>query len=397
MLNKALLQSEVQEFINNNLKTDLPQLILKGSDFPQVSIQEIASQIETKRKAEKKIPKWFSTKNIIYPKSINLEQTSSQITATYKAEQIEGESLIDLTGGFGIDSFFFAEKFQKVIHCELNEELSQLVKHNFQYLSKKNNLEFYAGNGIDFLKKSDKIFDWIYIDPSRRNEVGGRVFRLEDCEPDILQHLELLLNHARNGVFMKTSPLLDLSLGLKELNFQVEEIQIVAVNNDVKELLWKITSEKNESKLSLKCINFNKETPQEFKADFYAETTAEVYYSEPLQYLYEPNAAILKGGFFNSVAEKFQLKKIAPHSHLYTSEEKIEFSGRVFKIEEQLPFQKKSFKKLGITKANVTTRNFPLSVYQIRKKLSIKDGGNTYLFFTTNSTNEKLILVCKKV
>ena len=396
MLNKALLQPEVQEFINNNLKTDLPQLILRGSDFPQISIQEIATQIETKRKAEKKIPLWFSTENIIYPKSLNLEQTSSQITATYKAEQIEGESLIDLTGGFGIDSFFFAEKFQKVIHCELNEELSQLVKHNFQYLSKKNNVEFYAGNGIEFLKNTNQIFDWIYIDPSRRNEVGGRVFRLEDCEPDILLHLELLLNHARNGVLMKTSPLLDLSLGLKELNFQVEEIQIVAVNNDVKELLWKIKSEKNESKLPVKCINFNKETQQEFQADLYAETKAEVNYSDPLQYLYEPNAAILKGGFFNSVAEKFQLQKIAPHSHLYTSEEKIEFPGRVFKIEEQFPFQKKNFKKLGITKANVTTRNFPLSVEQIRKKLSIKDGGNTYLFFTTNSANEKLILVCKK-
>ncbi|MBQ0737623.1 SAM-dependent methyltransferase [Aquimarina celericrescens] len=396
-MNKGLLQPEVQEFINNNLKTDLPQLILKGSPFPQVSIQEIATQIETKRKAEKKIPKWFSTEKIIYPKSLNLEQTSSQITATYKAEQIEGESLIDLTGGFGIDSFFFAEKFHEVIHCELNEELSELVKHNFQYLSKKSNLEFYTGSGIDFLKNTNQIFDWIYIDPSRRNEVGGRVFRLEDCEPDILQHLELLLKHARNGVFMKTSPLLDLSLGLNELNYQVEEIQIIAVNNDVKELLWKITSKKNEDELPVKCINFNKETQQEFQADFYNETTAEVNYNEPLQYLYEPNAAILKGGFFNSVAEKFQLQKIAPHSHLYTSEEKIEFPGRVFKIEEQLPFQKKSFKKLGISKANVTTRNFPLTVEQIRKKLNIKDGGNTYLFFTTNSTNEKLILVCKKV
>tara|TARA_B100001146_G_scaffold38637_1_gene32357 strand:+ start:325 stop:1518 length:1194 start_codon:yes stop_codon:yes gene_type:complete len=397
MLNKALLQLEVQEFINNNLKTDLPQLILKGSPFPQVSIQEIATQIETKRKAEKKIPLWFSTEKIIYPKSLNLEQTSSQITATYKAEQIEGESLIDLTGGFGIDSFFFAEKFQNVTHCELNKELSEIAQHNFQQLSKKENIKFYSGNGIEFLKNTDQIFDWIYIDPSRRNDVGGRVFRIQDCEPDILQHLELLLKHARNGVFMKTSPLLDLSLGLKELNFQVEEIQIIAINNDVKELLWKITSEKNESKLPVKCINFNKEILQEFQADFYAETTAEVNYSEPLQYLYEPNAAILKGGFFNSVADKFQLQKIAPHSHLYTSEDKIEFSGRIFKIEKQLPFQKKNFKKLGITKANVTTRNFPLSVDQIRKKLSIKDGGNTYLFFTTNSTNEKLILVCKKL
>ena len=397
MLNKAILQQEVQAFINENLKTDLPQLILKGSPFSDVSIQELATQIETKRKAKNKIPKWFSTENIIYPKSLNLEQTSSEITANYKAKQVEGESLIDLTGGFGIDSFFFAEQFKEVTHYEINEELSKIANHNFQQLSPNGNIKFYSGNGIDYLQHSDKVFDWIYIDPSRRNEIGGRVFRLQDCEPDILHYLDLLLKHSHNGILMKTSPLLDLSLGLKELNFQVEEIQVIAVNNEVKELLWKITSANNESQLPFTCVNFNKGKKEVFQADFYAEDTVEINYNKPLHYLYEPNSAILKAGFFNSLGEHFPLKKIAPHSHLYTSEEQIDFPGRAFTIEKQLPFQKKAFKKLGITKANVTTRNFPLSVEQIRKKLSIKDGGNVYLFFTSNSDHEKMILVCKKV
>ena len=157
MLNKAILQQEVQAFINENLKTDLPQLILKGSPFSDVSIQELATQIETKRKAKNKIPKWFSTENIIYPKSLNLEQTSSEITANYKAKQVEGESLIDLTGGFGIDSFFFAEQFKEVTHYEINEELSKIANHNFQQLSPNGNIKFYSGNGIDYLQHSDKV------------------------------------------------------------------------------------------------------------------------------------------------------------------------------------------------------------------------------------------------
>lgn len=397
MLNKAILRTEVQEFINAHLKSDLPQLILKGSPFGDVPIQELASQIETKRKAEKKIPFWFTTENIIYPKSLNLEQTSSQITAKYKAEHIKGATLIDLTGGFGIDSFFFAENFAEVTHCELNAELSEIAKHNFPYLSEKENIEFYPGNGIDYLRNSNQVFDWIYIDPSRRDDVGRKVFKLQDCEPDILQHLDLLLKHSRHGIFMKTSPLLDLSLGLKELNHQVQEIQVIAVNNDVKELLWKITSEKNENQLPITCVNFSKDKKQVFQENFYAQNDAKVNYAEPLQYLYEPNSAILKAGFFNSVVKQFSLQKIARHTHLYTSEEKIDFPGRIFHVQKVIPFQKKELKKLAIQKANVTTRNFPWSVEQIRKKFSLKEGGNTYLFFTQTVENKKIIVICEKV
>ncbi|MBW2960809.1 class I SAM-dependent methyltransferase [Mesonia sp. JHPTF-M18] len=396
-MHKAILQPEVQEFISKNLKTDLPQLILKGSPFNKISIQALASQIESKRKAENKIPYWFATENILYPKSLNLEQTSSEITARHKANQIDGKRIIDLTGGFGIDSFFFAEKFEKVTHCELNEQLSAIAKHNFQYLSSKKNIEFYAGNGIDFLKNATQMYDWVYIDPSRRDHAGGRVFQLRDCEPDIISHLEMILQHVQKGILMKTSPLLDLSLGLKELNFQVQEIQVIAVNNDVKELLWKITSEKNTQELPITAINFNKNDKQVFKADFFRENSAQVQYSEPKDFLYEPNSTILKAGFFNLLAQQFQLQKIAPHSHLYTSEECVNFPGRTFKVEKSLPFQKKNFKKAGINKANITTRNFPLSVDQIRKKLNIKEGGSIYLFFTTNLNNEKIILICKKV
>ncbi|SHI47725.1 RNA cap guanine-N2 methyltransferase [Mesonia phycicola] len=396
MWNKALLKKDVQDFISANLKSNLPQLILKGSPFKDVTIQELAIQIETKRKAEKKIPSWFSTDNIIYPKTLNLEQTSSEITAKYKSSQLEGETIIDLTGGFGIDSFFFAQKFKKVTHCELNEELSLIAKHNFQKLSNKNNIEFYAGDGIEFLQNTNQNYDWIFIDPSRRDQAGGRVFRLQDCEPNVIENLDILLSKSHQGIFMKTSPLLDLSLGIKELQYKVQELQVIAVNNDVKELLWKITSKENKENTPVTCINFTKNKIQTFKTTLEKESGRSITYSNPQQYLYEANAAILKAGLFNSVAEEFHINKIAEHSHLYTSEEKIEFPGRVFKILELIPFQKKTFKKLRIQKANVTTRNFPWSVEQIRKKLNIKDGGNTYLFFTINKNNEKLIVVCEK-
>jgi len=397
MLNRYLLQNDVQEFIQKNLKSDLSKLILKGSPFKNVSIQELAIQIETKRKAEKKIPTWFTAEEIIYPKSLNLEQTSSETTARYKAGLVEGESLIDLTGGFGIDSYFFAEKFNKTIHCEINTALSEIAAHNFQQLNNRNT-EFYQGSGIDFLKQNNQIFDWSYIDPSRRDEDGSKVFRLADCEPDILSHLDLLLKHSKNGILMKTSPLLDLSLGLEELNHRVSKIEIVAVNNEVKELLWFIPPEENLGDLPIKTINFtNTGSSQVFEANFHKEQVAEAGFSKPLAYLYEPNSAILKSGFFNSLAEKLNIFKLAAHSHLYTSAEKIEFPGRSFKVKQTLAFQKKNFKKLGITKANITTRNFPMSVEEIRKKLKIKDGGNDYLFFTTNAENEKLVVICEKI
>lgn len=392
-MNKALLYPEVQKFILEHLLVDLSKLILKGSPFPYVSIQEIGVQISGKNKARSKLPVWFNTQNILYPPNLNLEQTSSEKTAGYKASLIAGDTLIDLTGGFGIDSYFFAEKFRHLTYCELNPELFEIATHNFKILGAKN-IKTFQGNGIEFLKKSEEQFDWIYLDPSRRDGHGGKVFHLNQCTPDISENLELLFENSEN-IMLKTSPLLDLKAGIIGLK-HVSKIHIVAVNSDVKELLW-ILKKGYSGKVEIKTIDFQKSETQLFETIF-SNTQLEVPLSLPLKYLYEPNPAIMKSGMFRELAVQTNTLKLHPNTHLYTSEKPKNFPGRVFEVSEVLPFNKKQLKqRLKLKKANITTRNFPKSVEVIRQELKISDGGNSYLFFATNLKNEKIVLVCKKI
>lgn len=395
MIDKNMLRDDVQQYITDNLNQNLNEFILRGSPFSDVSIQAIAQQIQAKKKAEKKIPIWFASEKIYYPPQLNLEQTSSQITANYKSSLIHGEKFIDLTGGFGIDHFFFAEKFAETVHCELNPELAEIAAYNYQQLTIKQNTIFHTGDGLDYLKNTPTSFDWIYLDPSRRDDVKGKVFRLEDCTPNIVDNLEFLLTKT-DHILLKTSPLLDLKLGVRVLKY-VQEIHIVAVKNEVKELLWKISKNPSAEKILVKTVNFQQKQTQEFEAFLAEEEDAAVEYGDVQEFLYEPNAAILKSGFFETLAKKTGLTKLAKHSHLYTSAEKIDFPGRRFKVLKTVDFHKREFQHLGLSKANVTTRNFPMSVNAIRKKLKLKDGGSDYLFFTTNQNENKLIIHGQKV
>lgn len=393
-MNFALLNIDVQDYIRENENTNTAQLILKGSPFTGITSAEIAQQIEARKKAKSKIPTWYETQKIYFPPSLNLEQTSSEITAKYKASLVNGDQLIDLTGGFGIDSFFFSKEVTKVTHVELNKELSQIAEHNFKQLSSKENIDFKAENSLEFLKNSSTHYDWIFVDPARRDDHGGKVFRLQDCEPDVLSHLNLLLDKS-HFTLIKTAPLLDIQLGLKELSF-VKEIHIVAVNNEVKELLWLI-NKAYDGKTKVISKNFTKAEEQGFTAFLEEETLAKAEYANPVNYIYEPNSAILKAGFFKLIAEKLNLKKLAQHSHLYTSENLITFPGRRFKVIKTIDFSKQDMKIWKQQKANITTRNFPISVENIRKKFKIKDGGNDYLFFTTQQSGEKIVIHTQKV
>jgi len=391
-LNEALLKPEIQKFIRENLKTDLTGLVLKGSPFPGVSSAEIAMQISGLKTAKKKLPTWFETQNIYYSPKLNLEQTSSEITAKYKASLIRGDRLIDLTGGFGIDDHFFAESFKEVVYCELNEELAEIARHNFKQL-KKDNIQIIPGDSIKTLEISDKNFEVIYADPARRDDHGGKVFRLADCLPDIPSNLDLLFNKT-DRILIKTSPLLDLTAGLAELKY-VSAIHIVAVNNEVKELLWFMYKGFSGSP-QIKTINFNKNQQEEFSGSI--ENRPEINFSLPKKYLYEPNAAIMKSGLFELLAEKTGTFKLHKNSHLFTSEEVKEFPGRNFEITDIKHFRPSSLKKeFKGKKANITTRNFPESVAGLRKLLRIKDGGERYLFFTTNLDDKKIVLDCRKV
>lgn len=392
-MNKNILKTGLQNFITKNLNTDIVSVLLKKSIFENVSQKELAEQIVSKKKSKKKLPSWFNTAEIYYPKKIHIEQSSSETTAKYKADIIDGKLLLDLTGGFGVDSYFLSKKIDLVHHCETNENLSEIVGHNYEKMGVKN-IKIINGDGIIFLEKSSLNFDWVYIDPSRRHDVKGKVFLLSDCVPNVLKHLPLFFNKA-NAVLLKTSPLLDISSGINELKF-VKEIHIVSVANEVKELLWVLKKEYT-GQILIKTINFKKEQQQKFNFVLSEGKEAVSEYSKPLFYLYEPNAAILKSGAFKIIGNRYSLKKIQENSHFYTSKTLIDFPGRRFKIENVIPYQKKALNELGIKKANITTRNFLDSVVEIRKKFKLKDGGNTYLFFTKNFENKYIVIISSKV
>lgn len=390
-MNLTILNTEVQNFINSNLKNDLTKLILKGCTFNNVTIQEIAEQIVAKNKCKTKLPTWFLNENIYYPNKLNIEQTSSEVTAKYKSNLVSGNSLIDITGGFGVDAYYFSQKVERITHCEINNDLSKIVKHNYKQLNIKN-IETLSTDGLLFLKESKKTYDWIYIDPSRRNDLKGKVFLLEDCIPNIPYNLNLIFEKTTN-ILIKLSPILDISSALNELKY-VKEIHIIALENEVKELLF-ILEKDYKKQVSIKTVNFNKKGNQYFNFDFNEDCTAT--FSEPKKYVYEPNSAILKASGFSQISSKLNIDKLHPHSHLYTSIKLIDFPGRIFKIESCISYDKKLIKKLiNSNQANITTRNFPESVEQIRKKTGLKDGGNQFLFFTTDSNGKYIVLICSK-
>ena len=391
MIISQLLQPNIQEFINQNLDQPLSKIALQKNPFPQLDFKIILNQIEAKAKARFKLPIWYACPTIIYPNKISIEQTSSQVTAQYKASLVSGESLIDLTGGFGVDDYYFSHKINQVVHCEINAELSTIVAHNFNELQVKN-IKCINGDSKEILENLNQQFDTIYIDPSRRNDVKGKVFLLKDCLPNVPQLQEFYFKFT-NKILIKTAPILDISAGLSALQ-NVKTIHIVAVENEVKELLWEI--EKNYiATVIIKTINFNKTQQEIFNFTLHSNSISS--FSLPKKYLYEPNSAIMKSGGFNEVGNYFTLQKLHQHSHLYTSNEKIEFPGRIFEITNTIEYSKKSMKEyLENTKCNVTTRNFPETVENIRKKFKIKEGGNAYCFFTTNINDIKIVLICKK-
>ncbi len=388
----SILQPEIQAFIQQQIGNSISKLALQKNPFPETEWISILNQIEAKTKAKDKLPTWFKTNNIIYPSKISVEQTSSEKTALYKSSIVSGESLIDLTGGFGVDDYYFASKIKKVAHCEINPELSSIVKHNLNCLQVKN-IDCFTGDSTEILSELNTKWDWIYIDPSRRSDSKGKVFLLKDCLPNVPENLDLYFQYS-DSILIKTAPLLDIAAGLSELN-QVKTIHIVALENEVKELLWELHNG-YLGNITIKTVNITKDKTEHF--DFTLNQESQIpHYGLPQNYLYEPNSAIMKSGGFDEVGLFYHLNKLHKHSHIYTSTDLISFPGRIFKIEKSIPYSKTEMKlALENKKANITTRNFPESVEHIRKKWKIKEGGSAYCFFTTDVNNNKIVLICTK-
>ena len=390
------LSRQTLDFIRDHAHEDIHALALQTPKYPDVDMPAAILQIAGKQAAANKIPSWAAIEGILYPRHLSMEQCSSETTALYKASLLNGNTLTDLTGGLGIDCAFLATKFKHISYVERQEELCEIASHNFPLLG-LNHITIYNEDAVTHLQQMNRE-DCIFIDPARRNEHGGKTVAISDCEPDVAKLEELLLSKA-NRIMIKLSPMLDLSLALKTMK-HTQEAHVISVNNDCKELLLIIGDTPPTHQIPIHCINLTSKEKQSFVFTREEEARAECTYTEKVgTYLYEPNASILKAGAFRSVSSIYNVEKLHPNSHLYTSDAYIpDFPGRKFRITGSSSLNKKGLKELIGTekKANLTVRNFPTSVAELRKRLKLADGGDIYLFATTLADEKKLLIACKQ-
>lgn len=396
------LTEDTLRFINVHRCDDVRNLALQAHKYPEVDIPFAISQITGWQTAKEKIPAWADNEAIVYPPHLSMEQCSSEITACYKREiirRVDGahQTFADLTGGFGIDCAFISSIFKEATYVEQQQLLCKIAAHNFPLLGGKH-INVCNADSIQHLQAMPPV-DWIFIDPARRDGQGGKTIAICDCEPNVTALEETLLQKA-NHVLVKLSPMLDISLAINDLK-HVQQVHIVSVNNECKELLLLLGSgeELSPDEVPISCINLS-HAQGEQSLTFCRRQEKEyecTYTSELKNYLYEPNASILKAGAFRTLSAIYKIEKLHPNSHLYTSAQYIsDFPGRKFKITGSCGFNKKELKDLlGMEKkANLTVRNFPSTVSELRKRLKLADGGNTYLFASTLADEKRVLIRC---
>ena len=444
------MNQATQDFIRQHQDDDVRQLAFLGSKYPEVDMPFALDQIRGRKMARVKLPRWASLEGIIYPPHISMEQCSSESTALYKAELAarllglpassfsEEIEFVDLTGGFGVDFSYIAARLGvKSMYVERQAHLCEAAKENFERLGLKNAI-VKNGDGIEvlhsFLPKKDDAastddslgitydqplsllktklgLKLIFIDPARRDDAGNKVVSLKDCTPDVTVLQEEMLSKA-DYVIIKLSPMLDWHRAISELS-HVREVHIISVNNECKELLLVLSARnmgdmeassadgevKHAGNLRIYCVN----DAQSFVCDESDMETSPVKIApstfEEMQYLYEPNASLMKAGCFGVLSDRYDARMLSKNSHLFVSQAPIAaFPGRSFRIIAISSFNKKELKRhlSGITKANIATRNFPLSVAELRKRLKLKDGGETYIFATTLSDESHVLVITEK-
>jgi hypothetical protein len=397
-----LLNSAVSAFILKHENDDVNQFLLKHKSIEGIPASVIADQIRGRQKSKEKLPVLYNNTQIIYPPAVNLEQSSSEQTARFKLAFIKKlfpetpQQGADLTGGFGIDACFLSNAFNQYHFVEPNSTLIGIARHNHQVLSAKN-IAYENTVAEDFLKRLSGKLDFVYIDPSRRATGSKKVFSLADCEPDLISLQDEIFSRT-NHMLVKTSPLLDLHSGIKDLHF-VKTVIVLSVNNECKELLF--FCEKNfHREPSIQAVNISEKAGSEyFEFSFPEERSLEITCSEPRKYLYEPNASILKAGAFKLLAVRFNISKLHVNTHFYTSDDLINnFPGRIFCVVAEIkPDAKIAKQYFPDGKANVTTRNYPLSVSELKKKTGLNDGGEKYLIGFTTVNNQKSVVVAERL
>ena len=395
------------EFIREYRERDIRQLALQANRFPDVDMPYALDQIQGWQIARRKLPKWAACDGVIFPPHLSMEQCSSEPTAQYKlnlamewACQVGHASrMTDLTGGFGVDFSFTSCAFAAATYVERNEQLCHIVEHNLPLLG-LNNATVVCADAVEYLSTVEPQ-TMLFLDPARRDEHGAKTVMLADCTPDVVQLLPQLLEKSR-FTMLKLSPMLDWHKAVDDLQGTVREVHIVSVGGECKELLL-VLSTVVESELKVYCADLStaSDTPSLFvytpgSSAPVANSTFNIQHST---FLHEPNASIMKAGCFDELAAAYGVSPVSRNSHLFLSDEPVEdFPGRSFVVERVTTMNKGELRKalVGIEKANIATRNFPLTVAELRKRLKIKDGGDVYIFATTTAEGEHLLLISRK-
>ena len=393
---------QTRAFVRQHRDDDPLRLALQAVRPAGVDMTYALTQIDGRQRMRRKVPSWAATEGLVYPQHLSIEQCSSEATARYKASVVSAAgghgSLADLTGGMGVDCYFMHAIFPNTTYVERRQELADITKHNFKVLG-ADNIRVVCADGVDCLRSMEPV-DWIFMDPARRSGSGAKTVALSDCEPDVVPLLPLLLQKAGH-VMLKLSPMLDISMALRQME-HVTEVHVVAVDNECKELLAVMGRDGSMTAedVTVHCVNLTHGGTSQTFAFRKADEQDECRYAHSIaKYLYEPNTAVLKAGAYRSIARRCGLEKLHPSSHLYTSDTLVTaFPGRTFAVEDCGSMSRTDLRRLldGTDKANLAIRNFPSSVAELRKRLRLGDGGDVYLFATTMADGRKVLIRCSK-
>ena len=386
--------AEFTQFVQDHLDEDPALLLFKYQGKVGFDLKVAVQQIAARQKASKKLPTWSKNLNLFFPASISVEQCSSEQTAAFKSEGRRGGWMVDLTGGFGVDCYHLSQGFEKGVYCEQQAELFLISTHNLSALN-PGKFDFVEGDGLDYLQKTTQRFDLIYADPARRGTGNQKLYKLQDCEPNVVEAWPLLKSKS-DSILLKVSPMLDLTQAWTELP-DLQKITVLSVRNEVKELLLHWDKAKEGASRIVSVIDLESGLPP-FEFEPRAEEVAQSQFAEAGKYLIEPLAGILKAGAFNLFGERFGLKKLDRNSHLYTSENfTAGIPGRVFEVLQEISPKKNEIKNCFPSgKVNVICRNYVTGAAELKKKLGVKDGGEDYLIGTQTATGFKLY-GCKRI
>lgn len=379
---------EIIAFAQEHSQDDPLKLVLQQKRYPGVDLSLVAQQLDGRRQAADKWPLLADCPNYFFPPKINREQSSSQATAEYKSElfnRLKGTTFADLTGGMGIDTYFIGRNTEHADYFELNPDLYSITRHNLSVLN-QSQIDCHNTDSLQYLAEHDTHYDVILIDPARRNSHGGKVVAFEDCTPNLLDNLALLRSRCRY-LLVKASPMIDISQALQQLG-SVTEISIISVGGECKEVLFLISADESERPTEIRCVNLQSDDPSIIFSPAQEVNAAPLFATHVGQYLYEPNASIMKGGCFNLLGQQLGLAQLARNTHLYTSDTFMpEFPGRKFHVLQEMSLNAKEAKRvLPESKAHVATRNYPMAAADLQKKLKIKEGGHLFIIAATLGT-----------